>query len=44
MISFWLKTINLRSDNFLTIDNGLATPGIDIVGISGFGCLIRRKI
>lgn len=29
---------NIRSGSFFTIDNGLATPGIDIVGTSGLGC------
>jgi hypothetical protein len=29
---------HLRSDNFFTIDTGLAILDIDIVGKSGFGC------
>ncbi len=38
LILFIDNKINIRSDNFLTSDNGLATPGIDIVGRRGLGC------
>ncbi len=38
-IIFLIKMKNhLRSDNFFTIDTGLAILDIDIVGKSGFGC------
>ena len=29
---------NVRRESFFTMDNGLATPGIDMVGTSGLGC------